>query len=281
VAREEVERLVSWGATSIKQYLQPRRAQRQWVVEAARRAGATVTAESGDLEYVLSMVMDGHTGWEHPLDVVPVYGDVARFIGGAGTVYSITLGVGGPGVWNEEFFFQESPLWRDPKLRHWVPWRQLVPHTRRHAAYPPTDFSFPLLAQGLADILAAGGGGALGAHGQQHGIGTHWEVWMAASAMGPHAALELASLRGARFLGAERDLGSLEVGKLADLVVLRANPLEDIRATADIRYVMKGGRLYDADTLDQLWPEAVPFGPPTWLDPDALRDDVRPVGREE
>jgi imidazolonepropionase-like amidohydrolase len=116
----------------------------------------------------------------------------------------------------------------------------------------------------MADVIAAGGGGAIGSHGELHGLASHWEIWMAASALGPHGALEVASLHGARFLGMERDLGSLAVGKLADLVVVEKNPLENIRNTTSLRWVMKGGRLYKADTLDELWPSEKPFGRFPW-----------------
>ena len=96
-----------------------------------------------------------------------------------------------------------------------------------------------------------------------------------ASALGNHGALEVASLHGAKFLGADKDLGSIEVGKLADLMILNANPLENIRNTLDIKYVMKGGRLYDGFSLDELWPKAVPFGPAYWVNDDALKTDVK------
>jgi adenine deaminase len=98
---------------------------------------------------------------------------------------------------------------------------------------------------------------------------------MIASALGNHGALEVASLHGARFLGADKDLGSLAVGKLADLIVLDRNPLQDIRASAEARYVMKGGVLYDAMSLDQLWPRAVPFGPNYWVNDDAMQRNVK------
>ena len=94
---------------------------------------------------------------------------------------------------------------------------------------------------------------------------------------GPLGALKTASLGSAYFLGAEEDLGSLELGKVADLLVLDYNPLENIRNTMDIRYVMKGGVLYEADTLDEVWPEQRAFGPYYWVDDDALRTDDRPV----
>ena len=277
-AENEIERLRSWGAVSLKEYLQPRRAQRQWITDVARRERLMVTGEGGDLFYVLGLVMDGHTGWEHSLAPVPLYADVARFVGATGAVYSPTLVVGGPGAWNEEYFYQQSDVWEDPKLRRFVPWRQLVPHTRRRVLRPLTDYSYPLLAQGLADVIAEGGGGAIGSHGQLHGLASHWEIWMAASALGPAGALELASPQGARFLGAQEDLGSIRVGKLADLVVLHSDPLTDIRATADIEWVMKGGVLYDADTLDEIWPRERPYGAYPWVEPRIFPSDDRPVG---
>lgn len=142
---------------------------------------------------------------------------------------------------------------------------------------PATDYNFPILAQAVADVIAAGGNGAIGSHGQAHGIAPHWEVWMAASAMGNHGALELGSLGGARFLGMEEDLGSLKNGKLADLVVLNGNPLEDIKQTANVRYVMRGGVLYDAATLDEMWPRNRPFGAHPWVDAISLQTDVRGI----
>ena len=278
VARQNVNRLADWGAVSIKQYMQPRRDQRQWVSHAARERGVMVTAEGGDLFYNLGMIMDGQTAWEHPMSYLPIYSDVARFFGRANAVYSPTLVVAGPGPWNIEYFFAESDVWSDEKQRRWMPWRMTAGHLRRRELRPDTDYSFPLLAQGLADIIAEGGYGAVGSHGEHHALAAQWEVWMAASAMGPLEALRMASLHGAHFLGAEEDLGSLRPGKLADLLVLDGNPLEDIRNTAALRYVMKGGVLYEADTLDEVWPEARPFGPYYWVDEDALRSDERPVG---
>jgi Tol biopolymer transport system component len=277
VAEGEIERLQSWGAVSLKQYLQPRREQRQWVSDVARKRKLIVTGEGGDLPYNLGMIMDGQTAWEHPLSAAPIYGDVARFLGKARAIYSPTFVVGGLGAWNEEYFFQQSEVWKNPKLRRFMPWRQIVPHTRRRIMRPLTDYSFPLIAQGLADIIAEGGYGAIGSHGQQHGIGSHWEVWMAASALGPMGALEVASVHGAYFLGVPKDLGSIEVGKLGDLMVLNSDPLADIRATTDIAYVMKGGVLYDANTLDEVWPQQRPYGDYPWVDSEIYRSDDRPV----
>ena len=279
VTEDNIARLQSWGAVSLKQYMQPRRDQRQWVSDVARKRGLMVTSEGSDLGYNLGMIMDGQTAWEHPISYVPMYSDAARFFGRAEAVYSPTFVVGGPGPWNDEWFFQETEVWRDPKLRLWMPWKQLVPHSRRVFKRPRTDYSFPMLAQVLADWMAEGAHGAIGAHGQQHGLASHWEVWIAAEAMGPMGALELASNEGAYFLGAEDDVGSLAVGKLADLMILNSNPLDNIRRTTDIMLVMKGGILYDGMTLDELWPNERPYGARPWLHEEVWRGGPRPVNR--
>lgn len=252
VAEQNITRLQSWGAVSVKQYLQPRRDQRQWISDIARKKGLMVTAEGDSLEYNLSMIMDGQTAWEHPLSYMPLYADATTFFGLAKAVYSPTFVVGGPAAWNEEFFWQEADLWKDEKAKRWLPWQQLVPHTRRRIVRPVTDYSFPLIAQAMADVIAKGGYGAIGSHGQQHGIGSHWEIWMAASALGPMGALEVATVHGAHFLGVSKDLGTVTTGKLADVVVLNSNPLENIRNTQDIRWVMKAGVLYDGMTLEEV-----------------------------
>ena len=275
VADQNVARLMSWGAVSIKEYMQPRRDQRQWVTEAARERGMRVTAEGGDLEYNLGMIMDGHTGWEHPMSYTPLYGDVAKFFGQAEAVYSPTFMVGGPGAWNEEYFYQSYEIWKDPKMRRWLPWRMLIPTTRRRMMRPETDYSFPLMARGLGDIIEEGGWGAIGAHGQLHGLGSHYEVWMAAAGTDEHTGIEIGTIHGAHFLGLEHELGSLAEGKVADFIVLDSNPLDDIRNTADIVYVIKDGIVYNAGTLDELWPEEKPFGDYYWVDEDALRSDDR------
>jgi hypothetical protein len=277
VTEQNIKRLQSWGAVTMKQYSQPRREQRQWVSDVARKLGLRVTAEGGDIESNLSMIMDGQTGWEHPWGNVPIYGDVAKFFGKAHAFYSPTFMVGGPSSWNEDYWYAESDVFKDAKLQSWLPWQMLIPQTRRRMLRPKTDYSYPLLARGLADIIAEGGYGAIGSHGQQHGLGSHWEVWMAASAMGSLGALEVGTIHGAKFIGIEKETGSLAVGKLGDLLVLDGNPLDDIRHTRDIRYVMKGGVVYDGNTLDEVWPAKTPFGTHWWVNPDALKGDTKAI----
>jgi Tol biopolymer transport system component len=275
---DDAKRRVQWGAMGLKDYMQGTRNQRQWVVEAGRQLGVMVTAEGSlDIDHKISLALDGHTGFEHSTAHAPLYSDFTTLLGRLGSAYSATPLAGGPGAWSEQFFWQQSDVWKDAKQQRWMPWRQLIPHTRRRMLRPPTDYSIPLLAQAAADIVAAGGIAPIGSHGQQHGIGSHWDTWIYAEAMGPMGALEAATLHGAKFLGMERDLGSIAVGKLGDIVVLDADPLENIRNSASIRYVLKAGVLYDADSLDELWPRQRPFGDYYWHVPDMYRSDVRPI----
>ena len=280
-ADNQAARLQRWGAESLKQYLQPNRRRAQWLVDVGRQRRMVVTSEGGnfDLSHNIGLVMDGHAGFEHALVQFPIHSDVSRFLGLAGFHYSPTVVVGGSAPWSEEYFFQREDTWLDEKVRRWLPWRQLIPHARRRMLRPETDYGFAIVAEGMADVIAAGGYGGIGSHGQQHGPASHWETWMYAEALGPMGALEVASMHGAHILGLQDELGSVTEGKWADLMVLGSNPLDDIENTLDIELVMKDGIVYDAGTLDQVWPAERPFGPWYWVEPDIMKTDTLPVGR--
>ena len=127
------------------------------------------------------------------------------------------------------------------------------------------DFYHFELAKTVKDFVRAGGKAQLGAHGQLQGLGAHWELWMLQQGgLTPLEALRAATLHGAQYLGLDGDLGSIEPGKLADFVVLDKNPLEDIRNSTSIRYVMANGRLYSADNMDEVYPEQKPRPPFFW-----------------
>jgi imidazolonepropionase-like amidohydrolase len=129
------------------------------------------------------------------------------------------------------------------------------------------SFSFPIVAEGLADILRAGGVGAIGSHGEDYNLGSQHQIWSYATALSPLEALNAASEGGAHFLGLDHELGTIRQGKLADLVLLDGNPLEDIRNTERIDFVMKNGVLYVGDTLDEVRPNRTPYGPVQWDEP--------------
>ena len=99
------------------------------------------------------------------------------------------------------------------------------------------------------------------------GLGDHWELWdLQSGGLTPHEALRVATAFGAEALGLQKDLGSLEPGKLADLIVLERDPLADIRNTTAIKYVMKNGELYESETLDRVWPTAQKLQTQYWWD---------------
>jgi len=127
-----------------------------------------------------------------------------------------------------------------------------------------------LLTLGPLEISTYGVLVALGGHGEVPGASSHFDLWLHALGLPPMDVLRIGTIETARYLGVDQDVGSIKVGKLADLIVLDANPLEDIRNTAKIAYVMKGGRLYESATLDQVWPEKRPFGARPWRDEAVL-----------
>lgn len=260
-ARHHVRRMKSLGAFSVKSYMQPRREQRQWIIEAAREESVMVVPEGGgNLEANLSMVVDGHTSVEHALPVTPLRDDVAQLFGHSGTVETPTLLVAYGGLSGEHWFYQHYDAWNNEKLLRFFPRGALDARAiRRPVMTIDGDWHHMKVAAGCKRILERGGTVTLGAHGQLQGLGPHWELWgLTQGGISPHDALRCATLSGAWELGMDRDLGSLETGKLADIVVMDKNPLERIENSDSIRYVVKNGEVFDGGTMDQLWPVAKP-----------------------
>ncbi len=275
-AERMVRRLSDQGAISIKIYLAPRRDQRQMYAESARQLGLSVTNEGADFTYNVGSMLDGNTGFEHPIHQLPSWNDVVQFFAQTKAVYSPTLIVAGATTWMEDYYQSRADLWNNPKMRRFLPWRRLT-RLVNHTTRPKAEYGYPIMVETVKDLMRAGGYAAIGGHGQTWGLDSHWEVWGYAEALEPLEALEMASLGGAQMAGLEDDLGSLEVGKLADLMVLDANPLDDIQNTAQIRFVMKGGVLYDDETLDELWPQSIERTIPAWVRQDVFRTDSRAI----
>jgi imidazolonepropionase-like amidohydrolase len=148
-----------------------------------------------------------------------------------------------------------------------------VPHavidqkSLRRPWFRKDEYAHPAIAAEAAEIIRAGGHVGVGSHGQLQGLGYHWEMWaLASGGMTPMEVLRCATAYGAEIIGFADDLGSLEPGKLADLVVLDKNPLDDIRNTNTVKYVMKNGELYEGDTLDQVWPREKKLPALWWWD---------------
>ncbi|HUG39220.1 MAG TPA: amidohydrolase family protein [Longimicrobiales bacterium] len=251
---------------NIKSYMVGTRKQRQWVVEAARKLQLMPTTEGGsDLTLDMTHAIDGFHGNEHNLPIVPIHDDVVQLFARTRTAYTPTLLVlyGGPDA-REYFLQREDPLGNE-KLRRFYPPNWLSVLTRRRGLWVREDeHTFDEVAAAAAAIQRAGGLIGVGGHGEVQGLGYHWEMWgLSMGGMTPAEVLRAATIDGARIIGVHQDLGSLEPGKLADLVVLDANPLDDIRNTDRVRWVMKNGVLYEGETLREIWPSDRPL-PPLW-----------------
>jgi len=253
-ARSHLRRLKAVGAFSVKSYNQPRRDQRQKVIAAARELSMMVVPEGGSLlAHNLSMVVDGHTGVEHSLPVERIYADIAQLWGKTATGYTPTLIVGYGGIWGENYWYQHSEVWKNEKLLHFVPRNVVDPRSRRRVMAPDEDENILRSCGIVKSLIDAGGQAQLGAHGQLAGLGAHWELWLLQkSGISNLQALRCATLSGARYLGLDRDLGSLEPGKLADVLVLEKNPLEDIQNSQALRWTMLNGELYDSATMTRV-----------------------------
>jgi len=281
-ARNVLKRYSDYYDTkTFKMYMTGNRQQRQWLVMAARELKLTPTVEGG-LDYKLNMthVIDGYAGLEHSLPIYPVYEDVLELFKATGVTYTPTLLVSYGGPFAENYYYATENVHDDEKLRRFTPHEELDAKARRRGNNPGPggwfmreEYVFDDHAKFVKALVEAGGRAGVGSHGQLQGLGYHWEVWsMQSGGMSEHDVLRAATILGAEGLGLDGDVGSIDVGKLADLVVLDANPLENIRNTNTIRYVMKNGRLYDGNTLDEVWPRRRPLAGGFLLD-----QEPRPV----
>jgi len=253
-AMSHLRRLKAVGAFSVKSYNQPRRDARQQIIEAARALKMMVVPEGGSTFFWnMSMVLDGHTGVEHNIPIAPIYNDVVNLIAKSKTGLTPTLIVNYAGLSGEYYWYQTTNVWENEKLLRFTPREIIDARSRRRQMAPEDDYQFMETSRALKRVLDAGGKVQLGAHGQLQGLGAHWELWMLQQGgMSNMEALRCATLSGAQYLGLDRELGSLEQGKLADLIVMDKNPLENIRNSESVHYVMINGRLYDANTMDEI-----------------------------
>jgi hypothetical protein len=224
---------------------------------AARELGLTPTLEAGlDYKKNLTEAIDGYAGSEHSYPIAPLFKDNVELIAKSGIVYTPTLLVLYGGPWAENFWFQSHDILKDEKLNRFTPRSEILRMgLRRPGWWHPSQYSHSLIAAQANKIIQAGGRVGVGSHGQLQGLGYHWEMWtLASGGTKPMDVLKAATIFGAEAIGHGKSLGSIEAGKLADLVVLDANPLENIRNTNTVRYVMKNGRLYDGNSLAEVWP---------------------------
>ena len=263
-----------YGTNTLKMYMTGNRQQRQWIIQAAKELHLMPTTEGGlDFKLDLTHVIDGYPGVEHSLPIDPIYDDVIKLFRASQTTNTPTLLVSYGGPFGENYFYAREEVHDNAKLRHFVPEDNLDARSRRRgpgAGGSPGQAGWFLdeeyIFKGHADyarrLIQDSARAAIGSHGQLQGLGYHWELWaMSMGGASNHDVLRMATIYGAEAIGMGQDLGTIEAGKVADILVLEKDPLTDLRNTASLQYVMKNGRLYEANTLDEIWPRKRPLPP--------------------
>lgn len=255
-ARSALRRTMAFGAFSVKSYNQPRREQNQQVLEAARELKINVVPEGGSFFYHnLAMINDGHTTIEHNLPIAPLYADVLNLWKNSETAYTPTLIVSYGAPNGEYYWYQHGNIWEKERLMRFTPRNTVDARARWRTMLPEAEYKngHILISESCKKLTDLGVHVNTGAHGQIQGIGEHWEIWMLQQGgMSNLDALKAATISPAISLGFDDWIGSIQPGKLADLLVMDKNPLESIYNTESIKYTMVNGHLYDAETMNEL-----------------------------
>jgi len=253
-AAKQIRRRQLLGAIAVKSYLQPRREQNQQIIAAARALGVRVIAEQAMASpKIVAQVADGHTSVEHNPPMINLYDDVIQFWSQAGVDNTPTMNVQLNGVFGVQWWYQQSDVWQHPFLSRYVPPAVLMAESVRRMHIPKEDISAFRTAQSMKRMHDAGVRILVGSHGVREGLGFDWEMWfLAAGGMRPFEVLRAATIQAAEHIGLEHDLGTLERGKLADMVVLDADPIADISNSERVHYVIANGVVFDAATMNAL-----------------------------
>ena len=265
-ARFHIRRMKAVGAFTVKSYNQPRREQRQQIVQAAREMEIMVVPEGGSLFHPdMTMIIDGHTGIEHNIPVPRAYDDVLQLWAATEVGYTPTLVVCFGGLGGQFYWYQHTNVWEHERLNRFVPREIIDPPAIRRPMAPDSEYNHIINAGICKALIDVGGRVQLGAHGEMAGLAAHWELWMfVQGGMTPWEALRSATRHGAYYIGLDGEIGILEAGKLADLIVLEKNPLEDIRHSESVIYTVLNGQVYDAHTMNRLYPESIESGRFFW-----------------
>jgi Tol biopolymer transport system component/imidazolonepropionase-like amidohydrolase len=253
-AKFHIQRLKDSGAISVKSYNHPRRETRQQVLAAARELEMMVVPEGGaKFQHNMNMIVDGHTGVEHALPISNVYSDVVQLWSQTEAGYTPTFVVAYGGITGETYFYQESVVSDNKRLMSFVPKYVVEPTATRATKAPASHFNHFVVAKSAKKLRDAGVKVQIGAHGQREGLAAHWELWsMAQGGFSGWEALRGGTIDGAKYLAMDKDLGSIEPGKLADLAIIDGDPTKDIRQSEFVAYTVINGRIYDAKTMNEI-----------------------------
>jgi len=255
-----VQRLKDVGAISVKSYNQPRRDQRQWVLQAARELDMMVVPEGGGkLQQNLSMLVDGHTGLEHSLPIARGYDDLTQLWGATKFGYTPTFVVSYGGLMGEEYWYDRTNVWENERLLRYTPHTILDRRSIRRPTAPDNQYNHIEVATYAKTLRDNGVGVHIGAHGQREGLAAHWELWMMEQGgFTPWEALRGGTIDGARHLGMDKQIGSIEVGKIADLAIIDGDVLADLKRSEYVTHTVINGRVFEAATMKELGTDNVP-----------------------
>ncbi len=253
-AEFHIQRLKAAGAISVKSYNQLARSARQQIIEAADRHEIMVMPEGGmKFQHNLNQLVDGHTSIEHSIPIAHIYEDVKQLWQATETGYVPTFGVAYGGISGENYFYDRTEVWRNERLMRYTPRQFVEPRSMRRTTAPDHHYNHINVASTAKALRDRGVPVMIGAHGQREGLAAHWEMWiMVQGGFSPWEALRGATVDAAKHLGMEQDLGSIEVGKLADMAILDGSVLDNIRQSEYVSHTMLNGRLYEAATMNEI-----------------------------
>ena len=261
-ALEQVRYNKEYGATSLKDYVNFTRQVRHQLAAAARELEINLIAETaGNAPMNFTQIVDGLGGLEHSMGLTPLYDDVVELFRASEIGVTPTLLVVYNGPAGQSYFNQSERLWENEKLLRFTQRDQLIGF-RRVTHFWDDDLYAPEMAGNMKRLFDAGVLVNMGGHGQMYGLDAHWELELfVQGGFSPLDAIQTATINSARYHGLDRDLGSLEPGKLADMVVMQDNPLEDIRNSQSIVLVVQNGVVYDGSDAARVYPDPAPATP--------------------
>jgi Tol biopolymer transport system component/imidazolonepropionase-like amidohydrolase len=253
-AEFHLQRMKDSGAISVKSYNQPARAQRQQIIAAAKKLGMMVVPEGGGkLHQNITMLIDGHTGLEHSIPIARGYSDLTQLWAATKSGYTPTFIVSYGGLMGEEYWYDRTEVWKNPRLLRYVPHEILDSRAIRRPTAPDDQYNHFEVAKYAKTLMDKGVSIHIGAHGQREGLAAHWELWiMEQGGFTPWQALRSGTIQGAEHLGMDKDIGSIEAGKLADMVVIDGDVLKDLSRSEYVQYTVLNGRIFEAATMNEL-----------------------------